>query len=97
MSLPAAPLALSGGDRAELDRLARSGDRRMAERARIILACADSADRNSGVAGELGLFVEDGWLGPPASTVRRIRASRGHAAIRCRRQLNTDQGAANEN
>jgi transposase len=58
MSLPVAPLALSGEVRAELDRLARSGDRRMAERARIILACADSADGNSGVAAELGLSVE---------------------------------------
>src|SRR5262249_15437708 len=58
MSLPAAPLALSGEDRAELDRLARSGDRRMAERARIILACAGSAGGNSGVAAELGLSVE---------------------------------------
>jgi transposase len=58
MSLPVAPLALSGEDRAELDRLARSGDRRMAERARIILACAESADGNSGVAAELGISVE---------------------------------------
>ena len=41
MSLPVAPLALSGEDRAELERLARCGDRRLAERARIVLACAD--------------------------------------------------------
>jgi hypothetical protein len=41
--LSAAPLALSGEDRAELERLARSGDRRLAERARIIVACADSS------------------------------------------------------
>src|ERR1700684_838131 len=58
MSLAVAPLVLSGGDRAELERLARSGDRRMAERARIIMACADSPAGNSGVAAELGLSVE---------------------------------------
>src|ERR1700757_3589448 len=58
MSLPVAPLALSGEDRAELERLARSGERRLAERARIVLACAESADGNSGVAAELGLSVE---------------------------------------
>ena len=43
MSLPVAPLALSGEDRAELERLARSGTARLAERARIVLACAESA------------------------------------------------------
>ena len=58
MSLPVAPLALSGEDRAELERLARSGDRRLEERAGIVLACAESADGNSGVAAELGLSVE---------------------------------------
>jgi transposase len=58
MSLPVAPLALSGEDRAEPGRLARSGDRRLEERARIVLACADSADGNSGVACELGLSAE---------------------------------------
>src|ERR1700757_1659847 len=58
MSLPVAPLALSGEDRAELERLARSGEPRLAERARIILACAGSPDGNSGVAAELGLSVE---------------------------------------
>jgi transposase len=58
MSLPVASLALTGEDRAELERLARSGDRRLEERARIVLACADSADGNSGVAAELGLSVE---------------------------------------
>ena len=58
MSLPVAPLALSGEDRAELERLARSGEPRLAERARIILACAGSADGKSGVAAELGLSVE---------------------------------------
>src|SRR5450631_1584589 len=58
MSLPAAPLALSGEDRAELERLARSGSARLAERARIVLACAESTAGNSGVAAELGLSVE---------------------------------------
>ena len=58
MSLAVAPLALSGEDRAELERLARSGDRRLQERAGIVLACAVSAEGNSGVAAELGLSVE---------------------------------------
>jgi transposase len=56
--LPVAPLALSDEDREELERLARSRDRRLAERAGIVLACAESADGNSGVAAELGLSVE---------------------------------------
>jgi transposase len=76
MSLPVAPLALSGEDRAELERLARSGDRRMQERARVVLACADSADGNSGVAADLGLSVE---------TVRKWRSrftERGAAGLR---------------
>ena len=58
MSLPVALLALSGEDRAELERLARSGDRRLEERAGIVLACADLAGGDSGVAAELGLSVE---------------------------------------
>jgi transposase len=58
MSLPVAPLALSGEDRAELRRLLESGSSRLAERARIVLACADSSAGNSGVAAELGLSVE---------------------------------------
>jgi transposase len=58
MSLPVAPLALSGEVRAELERLARSGDRRLEERAGIVLACADSAEGNSGVAAGLGLSAE---------------------------------------
>jgi Helix-turn-helix domain len=45
-------------DSTKLDRLARSGDRRLEERAGIVLACADSAEGNSGVAAELGLSVE---------------------------------------
>ena len=35
-----------------------SGTARLAERARIVLACADSDAGNSGVAAELGLSVE---------------------------------------
>jgi transposase len=75
MSLAVAPLALSGEDRAELERLARSGDRRLEERAGIVLACADSAGGNSGVAAELRLSVE---------TVRKWRsrfASSGTAGL----------------
>src|ERR1017187_5325263 len=58
MSLRAAPLALSDEDRAELRQLAESGPARVAERARIILACADSDAGNSGVAAELGLSAD---------------------------------------
>jgi transposase len=56
---------LSGEDRAELERLARSGDRRLEERAGIVLVCAASAEGNSGVAAELGLS---------AMTVRKWRS-----------------------
>jgi transposase len=58
MSLRVAPLALSGEDRAELRHLLESGSSRLAERARIVLACAESSAGNSGVAAELGLSVE---------------------------------------
>jgi transposase len=58
MSLPVTPLALSDEDREELGRLAQSGPAHLAERARIVLACADSQAGNSGVAAELGLSVE---------------------------------------
>jgi transposase len=58
MSLPVASLALSDEDREELGRLLQSGRPRLAERARIVLACADSRAGNSGVAAELGLSVE---------------------------------------
>jgi transposase len=75
MSLPVAPLALSGEDRAELGRLVGSGSPRLAERARVVLACADSAAGNSGVAADLGLSAE---------TVRKWRsrfAERGVAGL----------------
>jgi transposase len=59
MSLPVAPLALSDEDRAELGRLLASGKPRLAERARIVLACAEpSAGGNSGVAAGLGLAAD---------------------------------------
>jgi transposase len=58
MSLPVAPLELSDEDRVELGRLLASGTPRLAERAGIVLACADSDAGNSGVAAELGLSVE---------------------------------------
>ena len=59
MSVPVAPLALSDEDRAELGRLARSGAPRLAQRARIVLACAEpSAGGNAGVAAELGLVTD---------------------------------------
>jgi transposase len=58
MSVAAAPLALSDEDRAELERLERSGPARLVERARVVLACADSLAGNSGVAAELGLSAE---------------------------------------
>jgi transposase len=59
------PLVLSDDDRAQLARLAQSGPPRIAGRARIVLACADSQAGNSGVAAELGLS---------ADTVRKWRA-----------------------
>src|SRR6201996_3952644 len=59
MSVPAAPLALTDEDRAELGRLAESGPARLGERARIVLACADpAAGGNSGVAAELGMSAD---------------------------------------
>src|SRR5689334_12000845 len=72
MSLPVAPLALSGEDRSELERLAHCGDRRLEERAGIVLACAGSAEGNSGVAAELGLSVE---------TVRKWRSRFTQAGV----------------
>jgi transposase len=59
MSLPVESLALSDEDRAELGRLLMSGSSRMAERARIVLACAEpGTGGNSGVAAELGLATD---------------------------------------
>src|ERR1700734_3845209 len=65
MSLPVAPLALSGEDRAEVDGLACSGDRRLQERA---------GDR----AGLRGLGRREFWGGCRAGlsveTVRKWRS-----------------------
>ena len=55
MSRPAVPLVLSDDDRAQLARLIQAGPPRLAERARIVLACADSSGGHAGVAAELGL------------------------------------------
>lgn len=41
-----------------LARLVKAGPPRMAERARVVLACADSAAGNSGVTAELGLAAD---------------------------------------
>ena len=65
MSLPAAPLALTDEDRIQLGRLLESGSPRLAERARMVLACGESGAGNSGVAAELGLATD---------TVRKWRA-----------------------
>ena len=72
MSLPVAPLALSDEDRTELGRLQASGSPRLADRARIVLACAGSDAGNSGVAAELGLSVE---------TVRKWRSRFAGAGV----------------
>jgi transposase len=58
VSRPAVPLVLSADDRAQLARLAQSGPPRLAGRARIVLACADSPGGNAGVAAELGLSTD---------------------------------------
>lgn len=71
VSLPSARLAPCTGDRAELERLARSTGPRLAERARIVLACAESADGDSGVAAELGLSK------PVLTGVEREKIRRG--------------------
>lgn len=55
MSLPAAPLALSDEERAELVRLLGSGSARMAARARIVLACAAPGAAIAQVAADLGV------------------------------------------
>src|SRR5215472_117897 len=72
MSRPVAPLALTDEDRAQLGRLAESGSPRVAERARIVLACADAARGNSGVAAELGT---------DADTVRKWRRRFAEAGV----------------
>src|SRR5215469_1103951 len=59
MSLRAVPLALSDEGRAELGRLLVLGPPRLAQRAQIVLACAEpSAGSNAGVAAELELATD---------------------------------------
>ena len=75
MSMPqAAPLALTDDDRAQLARWSKGGLPRLAERARIVLACAEPGSGVARVAAELGStrttvrkwrlrFAEDGLAG----------------------------------
>src|ERR1039457_7245605 len=72
MSRPAALLVLTDDDRIELARLSQGGSPRLAERARIVLACAESAAGNTGVAAELGLTT---------GTVRKWRARFAEAGL----------------
>jgi DeoR/GlpR family transcriptional regulator of sugar metabolism/transposase len=72
MSLPAVPLVLADDDRAQLGRVLRSGAPRLAGRARIVLACADSAAGSSRVAAELGVTVD---------TVRKWRTRFAQAGL----------------
>jgi transposase-like protein len=55
MSQTAAPLVLTEDDRAELARWSRGGSPMLAERARIVLACAEPGSGVARVAGHLGL------------------------------------------
>ena len=72
MSRPAALLVLTDDDRIELARLSQGGSPRLAERARIVLACAEPAAGNTGVAAELGLTTD---------TVRKWRARFAEAGL----------------
>jgi LuxR family transcriptional regulator, maltose regulon positive regulatory protein len=74
MSQAAAPLALTDEDRIELARWLKGGLPRLAERARIVLACAEPGSGVARVAAELGAtrmtvrkwrrrFAEDGLAG----------------------------------
>src|SRR5919108_4587754 len=54
MEQTAAPLVLTAGDRAELVRWMREGPPMRAERARIVLACAEPGSGVARVAAELG-------------------------------------------
>jgi hypothetical protein len=47
MSLPVAPLASPDEDRAEIGRLLASGRPRLADRTRIVLACAEPSAKTS--------------------------------------------------
>ncbi len=72
MSRPAAPLVLTDDDRIELARFSQGGSPRLAERARIVLACAESAAGNAGVAAQLGLTTD---------TVRKWRTRFAEAGL----------------
>jgi transposase-like protein/transposase len=74
MPQTAEPLALTGEDRAELARWSREGSAMLAERARIVLACAEPGSGVARVAAQLGStrmtvrkwrrrFTEDGLAG----------------------------------
>src|SRR5487761_2092009 len=54
MPQTAAPLALTDEDRAELARWSREGPAMLAERAQIVLACAEPGSGVARVAAELG-------------------------------------------
>ena len=74
MPQTAAPLVLTAEDRAELVRWSQGSSPMLAERARIVLACAEPGAGVARVAAELGLtrmtvrkwrrrFAEDGLAG----------------------------------
>jgi DeoR/GlpR family transcriptional regulator of sugar metabolism/transposase len=63
--LPAGPLALTDEDRTGLGRLLRSGSPRLAQRAKMVLACADPAAGTPGTSAPLGIT---------AGTMRKWRA-----------------------
>src|SRR5262249_45523674 len=72
MSETAAPLLLTAEDRAELARWLRDGPPMRAERARIVLACAEPGSGVARVAAELGLT---------RMRVRRWRRRLGEAGL----------------
>src|SRR5437899_2358168 len=55
MSRAAARLVLTGDEHDQLARWSQAGPPRLAERARIVLACAQPGSSNAGVAAALGL------------------------------------------
>ena len=55
MSRAAAPLLLTGDEHDRLARWSQAGPPRLAERARIVLACAQPGSSNAAVAADLGL------------------------------------------
>jgi DeoR/GlpR family transcriptional regulator of sugar metabolism len=80
VSFPAAPLTLTDAERAQLGGLRRSGSPRLAERARIVLACAATPEGppagTAGTAGTVGVAGTAGvaaGLGVTTGTVRKWR------------------------